>query len=91
MDVLARRPIERLYECEAHSSGNTGHLSGVEPSMIEAVFQDFPGQSGNVRTVSLDSVPTIQELREDPPRKNVKQAARIRPPECESAPIACGP
>jgi hypothetical protein len=32
------------------SRGSTGQLDSVLPTMIKALFEDFPGKSGNTRT-----------------------------------------
>ncbi|WP_027015578.1 DUF4136 domain-containing protein [Comamonas composti] len=44
------RPL-RLYQGEVKSRGTEEQLSAVMPYMIEALLQDFPGKSGQPRTV----------------------------------------
>jgi hypothetical protein len=47
---LAEGRIKKIYEAKAVSSGSIGQLSSVLPTMIKAVFEDFPGKDGSVRT-----------------------------------------
>lgn len=43
--------IKKLYEAKVISSGRSGQLSAVLPTMIKALFEEFPGKSGSTRTV----------------------------------------
>ena len=45
-----------LYEARVNSAGSSSQLPKVMPSMIEAIFKDFPGKSGETRRV-LDTIP----------------------------------
>ena len=45
-----------LYEARVNSSGSSSQLPKVMPAMIEAIFKDFPGKSGETRRV-LDTIP----------------------------------
>jgi hypothetical protein len=48
--ALADGKIKKLYEGKAVSRGSTGQLAPVLPTMIKALFEDFPGKSGSTRT-----------------------------------------
>jgi hypothetical protein len=39
-----------LYEGTVKSSGSSSQLSKVMPAMVEALFKEFPGKSGDTRT-----------------------------------------
>ena len=41
-----------IYESEVKSKGRSGQLSGVMPSLIYALFKEFPGESGKSRKVT---------------------------------------
>ena len=49
---LAEGNIKKLYEGKVVSSGFSGQLVQVLPTMVKALFEDFPGQSGSTRTSS---------------------------------------
>ena len=51
--ALIENNIVKVYEGEVVSSGSTGQLSAVMPTLLQALFQDFPGASGKSRTVTL--------------------------------------
>jgi Domain of unknown function (DUF4136) len=53
-------PKSRVFEVRAVSLGLNSQIEVVMPYMLDAVFQDFPGQSGRTRTVSVQ-VPTDVE------------------------------
>jgi hypothetical protein len=46
---------KRLFEGRAVSQGKTGDLNKVMPYLIDALFTDFPGQSGAVKTVTVNA------------------------------------
>jgi hypothetical protein len=64
-DLVAREHVEKVYEAEGYSTGSTGQLSAIVPSMIEAIFLDFPAQNGSVRHVDLEAVPSVEQIRSD--------------------------
>ena len=41
----------RLYEGVVENRGQNQNISAVIPFMIDALFQDFPGQSGTSNTI----------------------------------------
>ena len=45
--------MERLYEATIRSSGTTGDLAAVMPTLVRGLLQDFPGASGGSRSVFL--------------------------------------
>jgi len=47
-------PKSRVFEGRAVSLGLNSQIEVVMPYMLDAVFQDFPGQSGRTRTVSVE-------------------------------------
>ena len=49
---LAEGNIKKLYEGKVVSSGFSDQLDQVLPTMVKALFEDFPGQSGTTRTSS---------------------------------------
>ena len=51
--ALTERNIVKIYEGEVVSVGSTDQLSAVMPTLLQALFQDFPGASGKSRTVTL--------------------------------------
>lgn len=56
LDILDKaaateQKIKKLYEAEVISSGRSGQLAAVLPTMIKALFEDFPGKSVSTRTV----------------------------------------
>ena len=48
----AKDNIITAYEGRVLSSGSSEEISVVLPSMIEALFRDFPGQSGKTRRIT---------------------------------------
>jgi hypothetical protein len=67
LDIVRRASIqhgrmEKVYEGEVLSSDARGQFAAVVPAMIEALFQDFPGNDGDVRQVTSRSVPPIEEI-----------------------------
>jgi hypothetical protein len=53
VDAHARGNAKPLYEGRVHSTGREGELASVLPYMVTAMFEDFPGQSGVTREVSI--------------------------------------
>jgi Domain of unknown function (DUF4136) len=51
--ALAAGQISKVYEGEVVSSGSTGQLPAVMPTLLKALFTDFPGKSGQSKTVTL--------------------------------------
>jgi len=53
---------KRLYEGTAKSTGPSGSLSTVMPYLVEALFKEFPGESGKAHKVILSqgSIPSSQ-------------------------------
>jgi len=47
---LAESKIKKLYEGKVVSRGSSSQMSAVLPTMIKALFEDFPGKSGSTRT-----------------------------------------
>lgn len=47
--ALTEKQIKKLYEAKVVSRGSSGQLSAVLPTMIKALFEDFPGKSGSTR------------------------------------------
>jgi hypothetical protein len=48
--ALAEGNIKKLYEGKVVSSGSSDQLMKVLPTMVKALFEDFPGQSGSTRS-----------------------------------------
>lgn len=51
----AGKPPRTVFESRAMYEGSTSDLPLVVPYLVRAVFDDFPGQNGQVRTVKFDS------------------------------------
>ena len=49
-NALVDGKISKQYEGKVISSGSTGELSRVVPTMIKSLFEEFPGRSGSSRT-----------------------------------------
>ncbi len=62
---------ERVFEGRAVSSGLNGQIEPVMPYILDAIFQDFPGRSGETKTVSVE-VPL--EVERAPPRPAARSA-----------------
>lgn len=45
--------IRKRYEAKVVSSGSSSQLAAVLPTMVEALFEDFPGRSGAARTSTI--------------------------------------
>ena len=48
--ALVEGNIKKLYEGKVVSSGSSDQLMKVLPTMVKALFEDFPGQSGSTRS-----------------------------------------
>lgn len=62
MDLTRRATDERLFEGRAESEGRTRDLSLVMPYLVDALFQEFPGESGVTTEVKI-------KVTEDGPQK----------------------
>jgi hypothetical protein len=51
--TLASGTVKKQYEGTVSSRGSSGQLSAVMPTMIRALFEDFPGKSGTTKSVTL--------------------------------------
>lgn len=49
------KPPRTVFESRALYEGGSADLPPVVPYLVRAVFDDFPGQNGQVRTVKFDS------------------------------------
>lgn len=67
-DSIRNGRLEKVYEGEVLSSDG-GDLEAVVPAMIEALFQDFPGNDGEVRHVTARSVPPVETIAASNPRR----------------------
>jgi hypothetical protein len=50
--ALAAGTVKKLYEGKVVSRGSSSQLAAVLPTMVKALFEDFPGQNGSTRTSS---------------------------------------
>jgi uncharacterized protein DUF4136 len=50
---LEKKQIVKLYQAHVVSEGSNGAIAVVMPSMLDALFQDFPGKNGETRQVSI--------------------------------------
>ncbi len=48
--ALSEQNIKKLYEAKVISRGRTGQISEILPTMMKALFEEFPGKSGRTRT-----------------------------------------
>ena len=51
---------ERVFEGRAVSSGLNGQIEPVMPYILDAIFQEFPGRSGETKTVSVQVPDNIE-------------------------------
>ncbi len=54
--ALAKGGIKKIYEANVVSSGSSNQIAVVMPTMIRALFEDFPGKSGSTRNTALQLV-----------------------------------
>jgi hypothetical protein len=45
--ALSDGKIKKVYEAKVTSTGSSGQVAAVMPTMIKALFEDFPGKSGS--------------------------------------------
>jgi hypothetical protein len=50
--ALASGQVMKVYEAKVMSVGSSGQLAAVLPTLIKALFEDFPGKSGSTRRVT---------------------------------------
>jgi Domain of unknown function (DUF4136) len=48
--ALAAGTVKKLYEGKVVSRGSSSQLAEVLPTMVKALFENFPGQNGSTRT-----------------------------------------
>lgn len=51
--LLNNGQVKKVYEGEVVSVGSTGQLSAVMPALLQALFQNFPSESGQSKTVTM--------------------------------------
>lgn len=51
---------ERVFEGRAVSAGLNGQIEPVMPYILEALFENFPGRSGETHTVSVEVPPEVE-------------------------------
>lgn len=49
------RKIVKTYEGRAKSTGSCSQIAAVFETMLQAIFEDFPGQNGKVRVIKVDT------------------------------------
>jgi Domain of unknown function (DUF4136) len=54
IEDFAEGNIKKVYEGRVVSSGLSDKLDKVLPKMVKALFEDFPGQSGNTEIIPAD-------------------------------------
>ena len=57
--TIEQGPLKVLYEGSAKSRGPSSQLARVMPGMIEALFRDFPGESGVARVERIEIRPEL--------------------------------
>jgi hypothetical protein len=58
----------RVFEGHALSAGQNGQLEPVMPYILDAMFKDFPGRSGETQTVSIQVPEEVAKAQ--PPQKS---------------------
>ncbi len=53
---LAKRKPKVLYDANVTSEGMYGHIAQVMPTIIKALFKEFPGENGSTREETLSIV-----------------------------------
>jgi hypothetical protein len=53
IDRLGGAGGTRIFEARAFSDGESASLAPVMRAMVQAIFEDFPGQSGRTRVVKV--------------------------------------
>jgi len=46
---LTEKQVKKIYEAKVTSRGSSGQLPEVLPTLIKALFEEFPGKSGSTR------------------------------------------
>ena len=54
MNIIDLSTGERLYEGHAESINRNQNLAQIMPFMIEALFQDFPGENASSNTININ-------------------------------------
>lgn len=59
LDLLDRQQfnvgrVEKVYEVKLTSKGRCAQMAAVYDEMLDALFKDFPGESGKTRTVTIE-------------------------------------
>lgn len=54
LDMYKRKDGTKVYESRVTSQGSSGSIDLVAKCLISALFEDFPGKSGQHRTVTVD-------------------------------------
>lgn len=52
-DADASAPRKTIYEARLASTGSSGEINRVMPTLVKAMFKDFPGKSGETVRVDL--------------------------------------
>ncbi len=55
---------QRVFEGRAISMGLNGQIEPVMPYMLDAIIKDFPGRSGQTKTVTVQVPEDVEEARE---------------------------
>ena len=58
MDIVIRESLntktpKKVYEARVISKGSCGQIAQVMDEILEALFQEFPGESGRARTITI--------------------------------------
>ena len=67
---------DRVFEGRALSAGQNGQLEPVMPYILDALFKDFPGRSGEPMHVAIEVPPGIADKM---PHAQVGQSSRTKP------------
>ena len=52
---IVKSNVKKVYEARAKSTGSCSVIAGVFEEILEAMFKDFPGINGKVRSVEVPS------------------------------------
>jgi len=53
MRIIDTRTSKRIYEGTITSEGSVGEFSAAAPCLVDSLFKDFPGKSGETQTIEL--------------------------------------
>jgi hypothetical protein len=53
MRIVDARTAKRVYEGTITSEGSVGDFSTAAPCLVNSIFKDFPGRSGETQTIEL--------------------------------------